>query len=442
MAEYDGGNATSTYGNESQVIEGSYAREAGSQADKIQLRRDTEENWEKENPKLAVGEIGVVTDKRYFKMGDGTNRWNSLNGYGFDGNIVHTTGQNYNEVMSQKAVTDAINNEKNRITQEITNRTTAINTETTNRTNEDTAIKNTMVKSCVSNNEEFNDVVKELYFDKYIASGDITKVSIFRRYTVGNNTIWGMDFTFRNGSVSRATFSSDATIESDDVCVATMEKEDGTELKVYAVIRWGLLDPNSIKTYEPITLQNPTTDVKYHPTINQCIGTHRYSHTARGIKAIKELYIKDLKKNNVAVSKKEFEKYFKLESIAKTPSGLYQMAFSDARETKGGTEFLYIVNYYKQYDENSVFYVDCIANPLNPSINNVATGNKYSFKIYAVVDWNLMEQQTGGSYYYPINSNMLAGCLDKKNSPIIYNYIENEALRTQLAELTSQINNE
>jgi hypothetical protein len=53
-----------------------------------------------------------------------------------------------------------------------------------------------------------------------------------------------------------------------------------------------------------------------------------------------------------------------------------------------------------------------------------------------------MEQQTGGSYYYPINSNMLAGCLDKKNSPIIYNYIENEALRTQLVELTSQINNE
>ncbi|HZJ99568.1 MAG TPA: hypothetical protein VFC79_06160 [Tissierellaceae bacterium] len=32
-------------------------------ATKIQLRRDTEENWDTNNPVLASGEIGFVTDQ-------------------------------------------------------------------------------------------------------------------------------------------------------------------------------------------------------------------------------------------------------------------------------------------------------------------------------------------------------------------------------------------
>jgi len=44
----------------------------------IQVRRDTETNWSLNNPVLAVGEIGFVTDTYQVKIGDGVTLWNSL----------------------------------------------------------------------------------------------------------------------------------------------------------------------------------------------------------------------------------------------------------------------------------------------------------------------------------------------------------------------------
>ena len=44
----------------------------------IQLRNDTAANWTSNNPVLAQGEMGLETDTRYFKMGNGTTAWNSL----------------------------------------------------------------------------------------------------------------------------------------------------------------------------------------------------------------------------------------------------------------------------------------------------------------------------------------------------------------------------
>ena len=47
-------------------------------ADIIQLRRDTAANWVTANPVLADGEIGIETDTRKRKCGNGTTAWNSL----------------------------------------------------------------------------------------------------------------------------------------------------------------------------------------------------------------------------------------------------------------------------------------------------------------------------------------------------------------------------
>jgi hypothetical protein len=44
----------------------------------IQVRRDTAANWSAINPKLALGEIGLETDTGKFKVGNGTNQWNSI----------------------------------------------------------------------------------------------------------------------------------------------------------------------------------------------------------------------------------------------------------------------------------------------------------------------------------------------------------------------------
>jgi hypothetical protein len=45
---------------------------------RVKLRSDTAANWTSANPILALGEAGVETDTRSFKVGDGTTAWTAL----------------------------------------------------------------------------------------------------------------------------------------------------------------------------------------------------------------------------------------------------------------------------------------------------------------------------------------------------------------------------
>jgi hypothetical protein len=47
-------------------------------AQKIQIRRGTTSQWSTTNPILASGELGLDTDLKGTKIGDGTTAWNSL----------------------------------------------------------------------------------------------------------------------------------------------------------------------------------------------------------------------------------------------------------------------------------------------------------------------------------------------------------------------------
>ena len=76
-------------------------------ADRIQQRRDTAARWAQYNPILLEGEVGYVTDDpNQYKIGDGVHTWNELPLRGFDGTLVHTTGDSTTSVMSQKTVSD------------------------------------------------------------------------------------------------------------------------------------------------------------------------------------------------------------------------------------------------------------------------------------------------------------------------------------------------
>jgi hypothetical protein len=55
---------------------------------KIQLRRDTAANWTSNNPTLAIGEVGIETNTKRMKVGDGSTAWTSL-GY-FTGDVTST----------------------------------------------------------------------------------------------------------------------------------------------------------------------------------------------------------------------------------------------------------------------------------------------------------------------------------------------------------------
>jgi len=61
----------------------------------IQLRRGITTEWSTANPTLAVGELGLETNTKLYKVGDGSTPWNSLE-YGglngtFNGNQILTT---------------------------------------------------------------------------------------------------------------------------------------------------------------------------------------------------------------------------------------------------------------------------------------------------------------------------------------------------------------
>lgn len=54
----------------------------------IQFRNGTATQWASENPILAQGEIGLETDTRRFKVGDGLTAWTSLS-YWDSGDPLH-----------------------------------------------------------------------------------------------------------------------------------------------------------------------------------------------------------------------------------------------------------------------------------------------------------------------------------------------------------------
>lgn len=77
-------------------------------ADRIQQRRDTKDRWAEYNPILLEGEPGYELDTDQYKLGDGVHAWNDLPYRGDP--CLQQTGQSTTTPMSQKAVTDELNN--------------------------------------------------------------------------------------------------------------------------------------------------------------------------------------------------------------------------------------------------------------------------------------------------------------------------------------------
>ena len=82
----------------------------------IQQRRATSTEWSTKNPILKAGEIGFETDTGKVKCGNGVTPWNDLTYISGDVNAVQSTGQSTTQVMSQKAVTDALANKVDKVT--------------------------------------------------------------------------------------------------------------------------------------------------------------------------------------------------------------------------------------------------------------------------------------------------------------------------------------
>jgi len=58
----------------------------------IQLRNDTAAAWTAANPILAQGEMGIETDTRFFKIGDGASNWADLPYAPLSGTVIEIDG--------------------------------------------------------------------------------------------------------------------------------------------------------------------------------------------------------------------------------------------------------------------------------------------------------------------------------------------------------------
>lgn len=78
---------------------------------RIQLRNDTAENWNTQNPVLLKGEMGVESDTGKIKIGNGTADWKTLKYSGVDEDtikgIIDKNRDNFTEVTPNEGETDA-----------------------------------------------------------------------------------------------------------------------------------------------------------------------------------------------------------------------------------------------------------------------------------------------------------------------------------------------
>lgn len=78
---------------------------------RIQLRNDTAENWNTQNPLLLKGEMGVETDTGKTKIGNGTDHWTTLKYSGVDEDtikgIIDKNRDNFTEVTPNEGESDA-----------------------------------------------------------------------------------------------------------------------------------------------------------------------------------------------------------------------------------------------------------------------------------------------------------------------------------------------
>lgn len=69
--------------------------------DRVLQRRDTAANWSSANPVLAEGELGIITDTKGYKIGDGSTAWNNLEYPANPTQVVNELGDSETAAISQ-----------------------------------------------------------------------------------------------------------------------------------------------------------------------------------------------------------------------------------------------------------------------------------------------------------------------------------------------------
>ena len=334
-----------------------------------------------------------------------------------DGSI--TTGGYWRKYTTYKHLTEDERTKWNKVI-------TDLSTETTNRINTDTEIKNAVTRYRISNNDAINDVIKELYFDKWCNTSEISYISIKRNGSSAENSeLWELYLVDKNGTSHWASFGK--RTESQDVNVSRIgwqsdktsllfSESHRNEVSVYAVIDWSkITDQKGALTSQKFSdaklKSNIVNNVKYHPQINTCITTHKYTHDVEANSIIKELYFENLTRNGSSITEWYLKNEFFLARIDRCVEDngkiLWQLVFGVKNDNGSGHFYIYTES---SPEKNSIW-----KKAAQFTIGEVT----YSGTIYAIIDWSKIAYDSRVEFA----DYLLPGCLKLHESPIINSYI-------------------
>lgn len=216
----------------------------------IQSRRDTSTNWASINPVLADGELGIETDTKKFKFGDGVTAWNSL-GYSAVATLVGLTASvnelnvldgitaNTTELNCTDGVTGNIQTQFDNITEKIPAQATSSNK---------LADKNFVNSSIATNTANFigtfNSVAELEAYSGTVTNNDYAFVvgtdsdgnTIYNRYkytTATTPASWVFEYALNNSSFTSAQWSainSGATTTNIGLAESALQSGDNISL--------------------------------------------------------------------------------------------------------------------------------------------------------------------------------------------------------------------
>ncbi|MBO5720929.1 MAG: SGNH/GDSL hydrolase family protein [Bacteroidales bacterium] len=327
--------------------------------------------------------------------------------------------------------------------------------------------KNSVQQFVFSGNETVNKFFKELYVVPTKEGFSIEELyvnSIARNYPHSTGNYWGINFVRKGGEKPLYFLSYDNPESVDVLEVDLYEDGFGVAAKMYAVVDWSAIEENTIfSTGLNISLKY-WNEIKYSPYISAYINSQNGENKSEVFidsnnyaNLFKELYISSFENkiyqlkegNNVStyledipkesinlrimsvtrnvVSQSSGENYWSV--MFKISAPMYEVRdgkYYIVRDAEGNVQYSKDTNFHFDLFEekrgviDETISLDIVLFEENGKDYHAFT---YRLKLYAVIDWDLMNE--GASvYFYP--RNVLPAAYDVNNSPQIKEYIKNK----------------
>lgn len=251
-------------------------------ADRVLQRRDTAANWAAANPILAEGELGIVTDTKGYKIGDGVTHWNDLAYPSNPTQVVDNVGTSTTAAISQRAVTEMVGLDEYPIFSESTAYSAGdvVNyngklykfTEDhaagawTGSDVEETNLLEIAELNGVNftNNAKVNNFLKELYTNKDVSG--VTYIRLWKAAPYNDSYVTGIQFYGADGKiVDGGNIAYSYTTKEAALTAATSIIR---RYEWYCVVDWSKISNGTCKDII-CSLSPICNNIKYSPTIEQ-----------------------------------------------------------------------------------------------------------------------------------------------------------------------------